>query len=82
MAYLQDILHEDEQYIQKVEIINEADVRTWVAQASVSNYILEDLYRTTPERVTRVETQLAVHEVIVPMMELINYQTIANESNG
>ena len=33
VVYLQDRLHEDEQYIQKLEIINEEDVRTWVAQA-------------------------------------------------
>ena len=31
VAYLQDRLHKDEQYIQKMEIINEEDVRTWVA---------------------------------------------------
>ena len=77
VAYLHDILHEDEQYIQKIEIINEEDVRTWVAQAYVSNYILEDLYRTTPKRVTRMETQLVIHKVTMQMLELINYRTIS-----
>ena len=82
VAYLQDRLYEDEQYIQKIEIFNEYDLRTWVAQASVSNYILEDLYRTTLEKVTCVETRLGVHEVIVQMLEPVNYQTIAKEANA
>ena len=64
-----------------MEVINEEDVRTWVAQASVNNYILEFLCRTAPERVTRVETQLSEHEVTMQMLELINYKTIAEEAN-
>ena len=56
VTYLQDRLHEDEQYIQKMEATSEDDVRTWVAQALASNYILEDLFRTTPEKVTGMES--------------------------
>ena len=82
MVYLEDRLHGDVQYIHKLEIINEEDVMTWVAEASVSNYILEDLYRTTPKRVTRVETQLVVHEVTLQMLESINYQTSAEGANA
>ena len=65
-----------------MEIINEEDVTNWVVQASASNYILEELYRTNLERVTHVETQLVVHEVIVQMLEPINYHTIAEEANA
>ena len=64
MAYLQDKLHEDEQNIQKIEIISKEVVKTWIAQASVSNYLLEYLYRLTPTKVTNVETQLDVQEVM------------------
>ena len=80
MVYLQHRIQEDVQYIQKMEVINE-DVKTWDAQASVSNYILEDMCRYTFEKVTHMETQLAMHEVIVQMLELITYKTIAEEAN-
>ena len=73
VVYLQDILHEDEQYIQKMEIISEEDVKIWVAQASINNHILEDLYRLNPSKGTHVETQLVVHEVTVQILEPVNY---------
>ena len=65
-----------------MEVINEDDVRTWVAQALASNYILEDLFRTTPEKVTTVESQLVVHKVIVQMMESVNFWTIVEEADA
>ena len=82
MLYLQDKLHEDEQNIQKIEIISEEVVKTWIAQASVSNYLLEALYRLTPPKVTAVETQLVVHKVTVRLVEPIDYQTITEEANA
>ena len=45
LKFLQDKLLEDEQYIQKMEIIGEEDVKTWLAQAAVNNHRLEDLYK-------------------------------------
>ena len=80
MTYLHNRLHVDEKYIQKMEVISEDDVKTWVAQAKVRNYLLEYLFRTTPEKVTGAESQLVVHEVTVQMMEPINYRTIVEEA--
>ena len=57
-------------------------VKTWIGQASVSNYLLEDLYRLTPPKVTAVETQLVVHEVTVRLLEPIDYQTITEEASA
>ena len=82
MVYLQDRLHEDEQKIQKFESICEELVKTWIKQASVSNYLLEDLYRLTPPKVTAVATQLVVHEVTVRLLEPIDYRTISEQSNA
>ena len=82
VTYLQDRLHEDEQYIQKMEVISEYDVKTWISQASVSNYILEDLFRTTLEKVTGMESQLGVHEVTLQMMEPLYYRTIVEEADA
>ena len=64
-----------------MEVINEEYVRTWVAQASVNNYILEELYRLTAAKVTNVETQMAMHKVTMQMLYPINYKTIAEEAN-
>ena len=48
----------------------------------VHNYILEYLFRATLEKVTSVESQLVVHEVIVQMMEPVNYRTIVEEADA
>ena len=63
MAHLQERLQEDIQYFQKIEFVNKEDINTWVGLASVSNYILEDVCRSTLAKVTCVETQLEMHEV-------------------
>ena len=82
LKFLQDMLLEDEKYIQNMEIIKEEDVKTWIAQASVINNLLEDLYKLNPPKVTEVESQLAVHEVTVRLLEPIDYRTISEEANA
>ena len=57
-------------------------VKTWITQASVINYLLEDLYRLSPPKVTTMETHLVVHEVTVILLEPIDYQTIIGEANA
>ena len=82
IKYLQDRLHEYEQNIQKIEIISEEVVKTWIAQSSVRNSLLEDLYRLTLVKVTNVETRLVVHEVTMRLLEPIDYHTITGEANA
>ena len=65
-----------------MEIVKEEYVNTWLAQASVSNHILEDIYKLTPPKVTKVESQLVVHEVNVRLLEPIDYRTILEEANA
>ena len=79
MTYLQDRLHKDEQYIEKMEVISEDNVKNWIAQDSTNNYILEYLFRTNLEKVINVESQLVIHQVTAQMMELVNYRTIAED---
>ena len=52
LQFLQDMLLEDEQYIHNMDIIKEDDVKTWLAQAAISNRRLEDIYKSTPPKVT------------------------------
>ena len=82
MVYLQDILHEDEQNIQKIEFISKEVVKTQIALAYVSNYLLEDLYRLTRPKMTLVEGQIAVHEVLIRLLEPIDDHTITGEGNA
>ena len=72
---------DDELRIQKIEGINEEAVKNWITQDSVSNYLLEDLYRATPPKMTEIKSQLVVHEVTVKLLEPIDYKTIAEEAN-
>ena len=57
-------------------------VETWIAQASVRNFLLEDLYRVTPPKLAQVDSQLAMHEVIVRLLEPVDYRIIAEELNA
>ena len=49
-------MHEDEQSIQKIEGISEEVVKIWIAQAVVSNNLLEDLLRLTSPKVAELES--------------------------
>ena len=65
-----------------MDIISEEDVKTWLAQASISKHLLEVMYRLTPTKVADVESQLTVHEVTVRLMEPVDYRTIAPKANA
>ena len=82
LNYLHDRLDEHEQRIQKIEGISDEVVKSWIAQASISNHLLEDLYRVTPPKMAEVESQLAVHEVTVRLLEPVDYRTIIKEANS
>ena len=82
LKFLQDRLLEDEQYILKMDVIKEEDVKTWIVQASVSSHLLEDLYKLTPPNVIEVESQFVVHEVSVRLLYPKDYQTISEEANA
>ena len=51
MAYLQDKLQEDIQYIHNIEVFNEEDLNTWVGQAYINTYILKGMCRSASEKV-------------------------------
>ena len=80
MTHLQDRLHEDREYIRKIEAFNEKDINHFVAKDSVNIYLLENMCRTATEEVTSIETQLSGHEVTMHILEKINDQTIAEET--
>ena len=76
MEHLKYKLQEDVQHIQKMEVVNKEDVKTLVGKDFVRDHILEDVYRSTLEKVTDVETQLGMHKVTMQMLEPRNYKSI------
>ena len=82
LKYLQDRLQEDEISIQQIKGITEKVVKNWVAQASVSNFFLEDLLRVTPPKAAEIKSQLDIHEVTVRLLEPIDFKTIVVEDNA
>ena len=82
IAQLQDRLHEDIEYIRKVESFTEEDIHHFVGKASVNAYLLEGMCKTAAEEVARIETELSIHEVTLQLLELIKYKTIVEEANA
>ena len=79
MKYLQDRIQEDELSIQQIKCITEKVVRNWVAQASISNFLLEYLLRVTPPKAMKIKSHLAIHEVTVRLLEPMDFKTIVVE---
>ena len=77
LKYLHDRLQEDELNIQQIKGLNEKIVKGLVAQAAVSNCLLEDHLRVTPQKVAEIRSQLAMHEVPVIILEPMDFRTIA-----
>ena len=62
MKYLHDRMQEDEIHIQLVKGLSEKVVKGLVAQATVSNFLLEDQLRVTPLRVAEIKSQFSKHK--------------------
>ena len=77
MKYIQDILQEDDLSIQQIKGITEKVVHIWVSQEVVSNFLLEYHLRVTPPKVSKIQSQLAIHEVTVRLLEPMEFNTIA-----
>ena len=82
LKYLQDRLQEDELSIQQVKGITEKAVKSLVAQAVVSNCLLEDQLRVTPAKTTELKSQPAIHEVTVRLLEPMHFKTIVAEADA
>ena len=61
--------------------VNEEDINLWVGHTFINPHILGGMCRSSTEKVTHVQTQLAVHEVTIQVLEPIKYKTIAEEAN-
>ena len=57
-------------------------VKNWIAQDSVGNYLLEDLYMVTPPKMLEINSLLALHEVTIQLLDHVEYKIIATEANA
>ena len=55
-------------------------VKCYVAQASIINFLLEDQLRVTPPKAVEIKSQMAIHEVVVRLLEPTDFKTIAAEA--
>ena len=56
LKYLHDRREEDELHIQLVKNLSEKVVKGLVAQAAISNFLLEDKVKVTPPRVAEIKS--------------------------
>ena len=56
LKYLHERMQEDELIIQQVKGLNEKIVNNLVARATVSNCLLRDQFRVTPQRVADIKS--------------------------
>ena len=69
-------MQEDDLNIQQIKGITGKVVKNWVAQATVSNCLLEGLSRVTSPKAAEIKSQLAIHEVTVRLLEPMDFKTI------
>ena len=62
---LHDRMQEDDLSIELIKGLNEKVIKSMVAQAAVSNFLLDNQLRVTAPRVADIKTQLSKHEVTV-----------------
>ena len=79
MKQLHERLQEDELSIQLIKGLNEKVIKSMVAQAVVSNFLLEDHIRVIPPRVADIKTQLSKHEVMIIFLEPTDFGIIASD---
>ena len=73
-------MQEDKLNIHHVKGVTEKAKKSLVAQATVSNFLLEYQLRVTPPKTTEIKSQLAIHEVIVILLEPMDFKTIATKA--
>ena len=67
--------------IQLVKNLDEKVLKTVIAQAAVSNHLLEDQLRLILARVANIKAQVSKHEITIRFLEPSGFKTIATDAN-
>ena len=81
LKQLQVRWQEDELGIELIKILDEKVLKIVIAQAAVSNHLLEDQLRLILARVANIKSQVSKHEVIIRFLESLEFETIAIDAN-
>ena len=73
---------EDIEYIRKVDDFTEEYIHHFVGNSYVNAYLLEHMCKVAAEELTRLETNMSIHEVTLQVLEPIKYKTIVEEANA
>ena len=80
LNHLHDRMQEDELSIQLIKSLNEKVIKGVIAQAAVSNFLLEDQLRVISARVVDIKTWISKHEVTVRFLEPTDFGIIASDA--
>ena len=80
MNKLQEILHEDGIGIQLIKSLSEKVIKSVIAQAAMSNFLLEDQLRVLPARTADIKAQPSKHEVTVRFLEPTDFEFIVSNA--
>ena len=72
---------EDELGIQLIKSLDGRVLKNVIAQAAVSNHLLEDQLRLIPVRMANIKAQVAKHEVTIRFLEPSEFETIVTDAN-
>ena len=81
LKQLQEIWKEDEQGIQLVKGLDEKVLKIAIAQATVSNHLLEDQLHLIPAKVANIKSQATKYEITIRFLEPSRFETIAKNEN-
>ena len=82
MQQLHTRFQEDEHSIQSINNLDERVLKNVIAQAAVSNFLLEYQLRILPTRMAGIRAHISKHEVIVIFLEPAEFEIIASDAKA
>ena len=83
--YLQQLhtrFQEDKLNIQSIKKLDERVLENVIAQAIVTNYLLEDQFQLLPARMADIKAQSSKHEVTIIFLEPTEFEIIASDAKA
>ena len=73
---------EDELSIPLITNLDERVIKNVIAQATVSNFLLDDQFRLLPARMADIRAHASKHEVTVRFLELAEFEIIVSDAKA
>ena len=77
LKHLHDRLHDDELGIHLIKSLNEKVIKGVIAQAAVSNFLLENQIRVISKRAADIKNQISKHEAMVKFLGATDFEIAA-----